>query len=165
MRPVYVIMPTFILTSTQWFARSPTEVFDFYADAFNLERITPPWLRFRVLTPSPIVLAVGVEIDYWLRLHCVPLRWTSRIAVWEPDSRFVDEQIHGPYHRWYHEHVFVSQNGGTLVQDRVEYAVPGGYLVHRILVRNDLRRIFTYRQEKLAVILGASLCYPPSLTV
>lgn len=125
-------------------------MFPFFADARNLERITPPWLRFRILTPGPIEMRVGALIDYRLRIRGVPVRWRTRIAAWEPPHRFVDEQVRGPYRRWVHEHTFEPTDGGTLCRDRVEYAVPGGALIARLLVRPDVERIFAYRRAVLA---------------
>jgi len=129
-------------------------VFAFFADAGNLERLTPSWLRFRILTPRPIPMHEGARIDYRLRVRGLPLPWTSRIAVWEPPARFVDEQIRGPYQLWVHEHRFEDRGPSTLVLDRVEYAVLGGRFVDRLLVRRDLERIFAYRRERLVAILG-----------
>lgn len=142
----------FTLESSQWLPRAPEDIFPFYSDAFRLEELTPPLLHFHVVTPPPIEMRAGVEIDYKLRLRGLPLRWRSRITAWEPPHRFVDEQIRGPYRRWVHEHTFIPQNGGTLVKDVVEYDMLGGRLANRLLVRNDLRRIFAYRQERLAQI-------------
>ena len=147
-------MRVFTLDTSHWLPRQPDEVFDFYADAFNLEQLTPPWLRFEVATPPPITMRAGVEIDYRLRLHGLPMRWRSRITVWEPPHRFVDEQVRGPYRRWFHEHTFASSDGGTLVRDQVQYAMLGGWLADRLLVRRDLRQIFDYRQQRLAEIFG-----------
>ena len=145
----------FSLRFTQWLPRQPEEVFDFYADAFNLERLTPPWLRFRVLTPPPIEMRTGVEISYRLRLHGIPMGWRSRITAWEPPHAFVDEQISGPYRNWVHEHTFTVHEGGTMVVDTVSYDMLGGWLADRLLVRRDLQRIFAYRQDRLAEIFGA----------
>ena len=149
-------MAVFTLDNEQWLPGRPEAVFDFYADAFNLEALTPPWLRFRVLTPPPIAMARGVEIDYRLRLHGISLGWRSRITEWEPPYRFVDEQIRGPYRRWVHEHIFAERDGGTLARDIVEYDMPGGWLADRLLVRRDLNRIFAYRRERLAGIFAAA---------
>ena len=149
-------MAVFTLDNEQWLPGPPEAVFDFYADAFNLEALTPPWLRFRVLTPPPIAMAQGVEIDYRLRLHGISLGWRSRITAWEPPYRFVDEQIQGPYRRWVHEHIFEARDGGTLARDIVEYDMPGGRLADRLLVRRDLNRIFAYRRERLAGIFAAA---------
>jgi ligand-binding SRPBCC domain-containing protein len=124
-------------------------VFAFFADAMNLEAITPPFLRFGVLTPAPIQMRPGRLIDYRLRLHGLPLRWQSEISAWEPPYRFVDEQRRGPYRRWVHEHRFEPCAEGTRVIDRVRYEVPGGRWVHDALVGPDLRRIFEYRSERL----------------
>ena len=140
----------FTLDIEHWLPRQPEDVFDFYADAFNLERLTPPWLRFEVVTPAPITMRAGVEIDYRLRLHGLSLKWRSRITDWDPPRRFVDEQIRGPYRKWVHEHTFTPQEGGTLVGDHVQYAMFGGWLADRLLVRRDLKRIFAFRQERLA---------------
>ena len=144
----------FTLESSQWLPRPPEEIFPFYSDAFRLEELTPPMLRFHVVTPPPIVMRAGVEIDYRLRLRGLPMRWRSRITAWEPPHRFVDEQIKGPYRRWVHEHAFTPQDGGTLVVDKVEYDMLGGRLADRLLVRRDLRRIFDYRQARLAEIFA-----------
>jgi ligand-binding SRPBCC domain-containing protein len=125
------------------------EVFAFFADARNLETITPPWLHFSVITPEPIEMAVGTLLDYRLRIRGLPIGWRSRITAWEPPHRFVDEQVRGPYRRWVHEHTFEARNGGTEVRDRVDYRAPLAFLTERLLVRRDVERIFAYRQRKL----------------
>jgi ligand-binding SRPBCC domain-containing protein len=133
----------------QFLAERRERVFELFSDAFQLESLTPPWLQFAVLTPRPIHIREGTRIDYRMRLHGVPLRWQSRIVVWEPPLRFVDEQIRGPYRRWRHEHGFEEVGGGTLCRDLVNYAVPGGRLVERLFVRNNLLKIFEFRQRRL----------------
>jgi ligand-binding SRPBCC domain-containing protein len=143
------------LETVQFLPQSRETVFEFFADAFQLETITPPWLRFVVLTPAPITMEIGRRIDYRLRLHGVPVRWQSVISAWEPPVRFVDEQVNGPYRRWHHEHRFESVEGGTLCRDLVDYEVPGGWLVDRFFVRRDLRRIFRFRQRKLAELFDS----------
>ncbi len=131
------------------------EVFEFFADAGNLEALTPPWLSFEILTPRPLTMAVGTLIDYRIRLRGLPMRWRSEITVWEPPHRFVDEQLRGPYRRWSHLHRFRERDGGTDVIDDVEYAVWGGALIERVFVRRDLRRIFDYRQQRLPELLAS----------
>ncbi|MCU0308886.1 MAG: SRPBCC family protein [Chloroflexi bacterium] len=148
-------MRTFRLDSTMWLPRRLDEVFAFFADARNLETLTPPWLHFRILTPTPIEMRVGARIDYRLRIRGLPLRWQSEITAWDPPHRFLDEQRRGPYRLWVHEHTFAERDGGTEVRDRVTYAVPGGWLVERLLVGPDVRRIFAYRQETLARLFPA----------
>ncbi len=133
-----------------WLPRSREEIFDFFADAHNLQAITPEWLSFETLTPAPIVMRLGALIDYKLCVHGWPLRWRTKITVWEPPHRFVDEQLRGPYRQWIHEHRFVAKDGGTLCTDHVCYAVLGGELVNRMFVRRDVERIFAHRARRLA---------------
>ncbi len=128
------------------------EVFSFFADAENLETLTPPWLRLRITSPTPIVMAVGTRIDYRLRMRGLPMSWRSEITAWEPSVRFVDEQLKGPYRRWVHTHTFTPVDGGTRVEDHVDYAVPGGRLVDRLFVRRELEKIFSYRRNALREI-------------
>lgn len=136
-------------TAELWLPRPPVEVFSFFSDAANLNTITPDWLNFRIGGPQPIVMREGALIDYRLRVRGLPLRWRTRINVWQPPHRFVDEQIRGPYRHWIHEHTFESREGGTLVRDKVEYAAPFDFLTHRWLVRPDIEKIFKFRSEAL----------------
>jgi ligand-binding SRPBCC domain-containing protein len=131
------------------------EVFDFFADAMNLERITPPLLKFHVVTPPPIEMRQGALIDYRLKLRGFPMRWRTEIAEWDPPHRFVDNQLRGPYRQWRHLHTFEPTDTGTLVKDRVQYRVPGGPLVHQLIVKRDVLAIFEYRQRVLAEIFPA----------
>ena len=142
-------MKTFTLTNELWLPQQPQDVFPFFADAFNLERLTPPSLGFQVLTPPPIEMRVGTLIDYRVRLRGIPMRWQSEITEWEPPHRFVDEQRRGPYRMWIHEHTFTSQDGGTMAKDTVRYAVLGGAIVQRLFVASELKRIFQYRNAAL----------------
>lgn len=155
--------PTWKLEAEQWLPVGLELLFPFFADAHNLERITPPFLRFEVLTPAPIPMAVGTLIDYRIRLHGLPIRWRTRIADWQPGRGFVDEQLSGPYRQWHHVHRFVEQRRGdvlgTLCTDEVTYRVPGGPLsplVQRLFVGGDVERIFRYRGEQLAALFGAA---------
>jgi len=132
---------------------APAEAFEFFADAFNLEAITPPWLHFALETPAPIEMGPGTLIRYRLRLHGLPIRWLTRIEAWEPGRRFEDVQVHGPYRLWHHSHTFEPHERGTLMRDRVSYALPLGPLgqaAHALLVRRDLQRIFDYRAGAVA---------------
>jgi ligand-binding SRPBCC domain-containing protein len=140
---------TFELHSRIEIPKTPAEVFPFFADAANLDVLTPPWLHFKILSPQPIEMQKGTEIDYGLRLRGFPIRWRSRITEWEPPYLFVDEQTRGPYRVWVHEHHVSPMDGGTLVEDRVRYAVWGGGIANRLMVAPDLGRIFAYRRTKL----------------
>jgi ligand-binding SRPBCC domain-containing protein len=135
--------------SKLWLPRPREEVFAFFSDPGNLEAITPPWVRFQTLTPAPIKMKAGALIDYKLRVRGFPFRWRTKITAWEPPVRFEDEQIRGPYRLWVHEHRFEVRDDGTLVCDRVRYAVWFDFLVHELLVRRDVARIFAYRTERL----------------
>lgn len=133
------------------------EVFAFFADASNLEKITPEWLRFRIVTPMPIEMREGAVIEYRLRIRGLPQRWRTRIAAWEPPDRFVDVQESGPYRMWEHEHRFVDRDDRTEVIDHVRYELPFGplgRLAHRLFVRADVERIFRHRREALARLFG-----------
>jgi ligand-binding SRPBCC domain-containing protein len=138
-------------------------VFAFFADAANLERITPPWLNFSILTSVPITLERGALIDYRIRLRGIPIRWRTRIAEWNPPHSFVDEQLKGPYALWHHTHEFFpvpdELGGGTRMIDTVRYRIPFGPLgeiARRLFVTRDLERIFAYRRDNLASLLGVS---------
>lgn len=149
-------MQTFTLERATFLPHPVEEVFGFFAQPENLESLTPPTLRFNILTPLPIAMREGTLIDYRLRVHGIPLKWRSEITVWEPPHRFVDEQRRGPYRRWVHEHRFLKVDGGTRVEDRVDYAVLGGRLI-QLVVAPDLRRIFNYRQDRLPALFEAWL--------
>jgi ligand-binding SRPBCC domain-containing protein len=144
------------LTREQRLPGAPDEVFAFYADAFNLERVTPPWLGFRIATPGPIAMEPGTLIEYRLRLHGLPIRWLTRIEEWEPGRRFVDVQVRGPYRLWHHTHAFEPDGGGTVVRDTVRYALPLGplgELADRLFVARDLRAIFDYRRASVSKVM------------
>ena len=143
------------LEREQFLPYPPSEVFPFFADARNLERITPPLLRFRVVPPGPVEMGVGTLIEYRLRLHGLPVRWLTRIDAWEPGRRFVDSQLAGPYRLWHHTHTFEERDGGTLMRDVVVYALPLWPLgeLARPLVDRDLAAIFDFRREAVSGLL------------
>lgn len=145
-------MRRFILQDEQWLEQPIAEVFAFFAQAQNLQAITPPWLGFRILTPQPIPMQAGTQILYRIHWRRLPVRWLTRIERWEPPFRFVDVQLRGPYALWHHTHEFVPHAGGTRVRDCVHYALPlgpVGGLLHRLLVRRDLEAIFAYRARRV----------------
>ena len=132
------------------------EVFAFFADAANLQRITPPELGFEILTSQPFRLAEGALIDYRLRLFGLPFSWQTRIARWDPPHQFVDEQVRGPYGLWIHTHQFHEMGRKTIISDEVQYRLPLwplGEIAHP-LVRAQLNHIFSYRQEAISACFG-----------
>src|SRR3954463_8140864 len=137
----------------------PAVVFPFFADARNLEAITPPLLGFRLLTPQPIAMGVGTFLQYALRVHGVPVRWDTLIKEWDPPHRFVDVQVRGPYRLWHHTHSLVAVDGGaaTLMRDTVRYSVGFGVLgeaARRALVVRDLEAIFAFRAERVPAMVA-----------
>ena len=147
-------MKTYTFILEQQIKKPLQEVFSFFSDANNLTEITPPWLRFVVLTPPPIKMNIGTKIDYRLKLRGIPIRWQSEITEWNPPHHFKDEQRRGPYRVWIHKHTFIESAGGTLVTDEVEYGVLGGNLVNKLFVQPDIEKIFEYRMRRLEELLN-----------
>jgi ligand-binding SRPBCC domain-containing protein len=136
------------LRTVSWVSAPRARVFPFFADAGNLQLLTPEWLHFVIRTPAPIDMRRGTRITYSIRLHGIPVPWESEITRWQPPDCFVDEQRRGPYRRWTHTHHFADERGGTRMVDEVEFDVVAGWLVGP-LVRRDLRQIFTCRHQAL----------------
>ena len=148
-------MKEFTFQSETCVPRPLSEVFPFFAEPRNLQALTPPWLKFQVLTPSPIILRPGALIDYRITVHGLPIRWRTEITEWDPPHRFVDVQLSGPYTLWHHTHTFEERDGGTVCADRVRYRPRGGALIHWLFVRRDVQRIFQYRQQRLNELFGS----------
>jgi ligand-binding SRPBCC domain-containing protein len=140
------------------------EVFAFFADAGNLQRITPPWVDFRIESPLPLDMRPGALIDYRLKVRGLPIRWRTEITGWDPPHEFVDTQLRGPYRRWVHTHRFTAVPGGTLVEDEVDFVVPFGWLAERLLVRSDLTAIFLHRQRAILAAFDAQATAPLRVT-
>jgi len=153
-------MKTFVLERHQIINRSKSETFDFFSDAFNLERITPPFLRFRILTPPPIAMEKGQLIEYQLALFGIPFRWRTVIEDWSPQSHFVDRQLRGPYRLWHHTHTFEElEPNRVLMKDVVRYRIPFGplgQLAQWLFVGRMLRLIFDYRATTTARLLNGT---------
>ena len=144
------------LRREQLLAGTPDEVFAFFADARNLEAITPPLLRFALVTPDPIVMGRGTLIRYRLRVHGVPVSWLTAITQWDPPHGFVDEQLRGPYALWHHTHTFEADGDETIMRDVVRYRIgfgPLGALADALLVRRDIAGIFDYRAQRVRELI------------
>jgi ligand-binding SRPBCC domain-containing protein len=133
------------------------EVFAFFSNAANLGKITPPMLHFRIQSQQPIVMRPGAEIDYTIQIHSVPVRWRTIIEKWEPPYEFHDVQARGPYNLWHHTHRFRAVDGGVVMEDIVNYALPFGplgSLVHWLFVKHDIEGIFEYRAQRIKELMG-----------
>ncbi len=150
---------SFTLTRSIWLPHAVEDVFPFFADAANLGRITPPELRFQILTPLPIEMETGVHLDYRLSLFGIPFGWRTQISDWDPPNAFVDQQVRGPYALWVHRHEFHEEDGGTRMLDRVDYALPLDPLgrIALPIVRRQLDRIFDYRAEVITRLLDEEI--------
>ena len=151
-------MAEYILTRSLTLDLPRKEVFDFFADAGNLERITPPELNFHIITPQPINIRQGELIDYTLKMRGIPVKWRTEISVWKPPFRFVDQQLRGPYKQWIHTHTFTELGPTqTLMEDEVRYRLPlepFGDIAH-FFVKRELAYIFDYRQKVVAEMLNS----------
>ena len=149
-------MADYIHESRVWLARPRPEVFAFFTDPGHLALLTPPGFGLHLLTPGR-TMAAGAVLDYRLRWLGMPLRWRAFIREWDPPFRFVDVQVRGPYARWEHRHRFLDAEGGTEVEDRVTYRLPGGplgRLGHALVVGRQLRAVWAYRTRRLGELLG-----------
>ncbi len=147
-----------ILERSQFIPGELTDVFGFFEDPYNLQRITPPWLGFSIRSASDERVREGTTIEYVLRWHGLPMTWKSRISEYEQGVLFADEMLRGPYKRWYHRHLFRAVEGGVEVRDVVEYELPFGPLgraVHAAVVRRQLEGIFDHRQSAIDRIFAA----------
>jgi ligand-binding SRPBCC domain-containing protein len=149
-------MAEFVLTRQMTLALPRAAVFEFFADAGNLEKITPPELGFHIITPQPMRLTEGSIIEYDLKLRGFLIHWRTLISRWNPPLEFIDEQLKGPYRQWIHRHVFTQlPDGGTSIEDIVHYRLPLeplGDLLH-FLVRGELDRIFDFREKAVREFL------------
>lgn len=144
-------MHTYLLKRQQWLPRPIGDVFQFFSRPENLQVLTPDWLNFKMVE-VPEKLYAGALIRYQLQWHRLPIRWTTEITGWDPPRRFVDRAIKGPCAMWNHEHEFSEHNGGTMMGDRVTYALPLGWagrIAHWASVKGDVEKIFNFRAEAM----------------
>lgn len=149
-------MSEYVFTQTETVAAPLERTFAFFQDAFNLEKITPPWVQFRVMTEPPIEMKPGTLIDYKIIVRGLPMKWRTEIVEWVPNVRFVDVQLKGPYKKWHHTHEFSADGDQTIITDTVRYALPLGPLgriAHALFVEHDVRKIFAYRKTRTAELI------------
>ena len=157
------------LKTSQRVSADLSTVYNFFAKPENLAAITPDWLDFQILTPSPIPMREGAVIDYQIGLGPVPTRWRTMITTFNPPQLFVDEQLNGPYSFWHHTHRFEETSDGTVLSDEVRYLLPMGILgrlAHEMVIKSQLRKIFSHRHLFIAEKFGGSLedCQGPEIT-
>jgi ligand-binding SRPBCC domain-containing protein len=158
----------YVLERSQFVAAPVDEVFTFFSDPRNLAKLTPPWLGFEITSIDEGPVRPGFRIEYIVRPLRVAQTWVTRIIEVEPNARFVDIQERGPYAYWRHEHRFADVGSGTIVADRVEYALPfvyAGRAVHALLVSRQLDRIFEYRQRAIEELFPARTASPTTASV
>jgi len=146
-------MKTYNLEFEQFIDLPIEDVFDFFSKPENLSLITPPRLRFDILTPTPLEMKEGQLIDYSLKiLYLIKLHWRTLITDYQKPYKFIDQQIKGPYTLWHHTHTFEEKNGGTLIKDSLQYVIPFGWIgraIHFIYIKHDINGIFQYRHKIL----------------
>ncbi|MBL7883349.1 MAG: SRPBCC family protein [Bacteroidia bacterium] len=133
------------------------EVFDFFSKAENLNKITPPNMNFKILTPLPIQMKKGTLIDYRIKVNSIPFKWKTEITDWNPPFRFIDTQLKGPYNTWIHEHIFEERDEKTIMMDIVQFKSPGWFLepiIHLLFIEKKVKAIFDYREEQLLRIFN-----------
>ena len=150
-------MKNYRLNKSQFIRKPIDEVFSFFSNPENLEKLTPKYLKFKIITPLPIIMDKGQTIEYTIKLRGFSMRWSSIISLYNPPYSFIDEQVMGPYSKWHHTHKFTEIDDGTLIEDDVIYRIPLGWigkLANYIFVKNDLEKIFQYRKEKIIKIFS-----------
>jgi uncharacterized protein (TIGR01777 family) len=148
--------PRHLLRAVARLGAPQDEVFAFFSRPENLGAMTPSRMGFRILGDVGPMQA-GTRIDYRIRLGFFPLRWRTTIERFRATTLFVDSQERGPYRSWWHEHHFRSDGDHTVMEDRVHYALPFGWLgglVHRLFVARTLRSIFRFRAHAVRLRFG-----------
>jgi len=148
------------ITTEQWVPQSIKKTFSFFKEAKNLEKLTPDFLKFKILSQSTQEINDETIITYRLSIHGIPFKWKSKISDWNPDSKFSDIQLKGPYRYWHHTHSFEEKNGGTLIKDHVLYKIPFGFLgdlVAASFIKKDLETIFSYRNKRIDTLMKTNL--------
>jgi ligand-binding SRPBCC domain-containing protein len=130
------------------------EAWQFFSSPKNLALITPPEMDFRILTPGlPEAIHEGLLIEYTVKpLGGIAVKWQTRIGLVLAPYQFSDIQEKGPYAYWKHTHVFIEQNGGTMMIDEINYKLPLGFIgrwIHKWFIRKKIEKIFEYRKNKL----------------
>ncbi len=150
-------MKVYTLKKEQKISKNILDVFDFFSRPENLAAITPPKMKFKILTPSPIEMKEGALIDYTVRILGFPIRWRTLITKYDPPNIFIDQQLKGPYSLWHHTHTFTKiSDNETLIKDIVVYVIPFGFIgriIHSLYIKRDLEKIFLYRKKKIADLL------------
>ncbi|UMY65223.1 MULTISPECIES: SRPBCC family protein [unclassified Flavobacterium] len=159
-------MKLYTLRRTQRLPISVSEAWEFFSDPANLKTITPPYMGFNIVSGADRKMYPGQVIQYIVTpLFGIKMRWVTEITHVEDGKYFVDEQRFGPYALWHHKHFFRAVDGGTEMEDIVDYGLPLGFLgrwMHPIIVKGKLEEIFDFRRRRMLELFGP---YTESKTV
>ena len=129
------------------------EAWSFFSNPYNLSKITPPAMNFRIQHTLPEKIYEGMFIEYRVSpLAGFPVEWVTEITRVKEHSYFIDEQRKGPYSIWHHEHHFEEVKDGVLMTDKLYYSLPFGVIgrvINSLIVRNKVLSIFQYRRKIL----------------
>lgn len=134
------------------------EAWDLLSDPKNLQKITPEYMGFKILSGADRKMYPGQIIQYIVTpVLGIPTKWVTEITHVVDKQYFVDEQRFGPYALWHHKHFLKEIPGGVEMEDIIDYKVPMGILgqfVYPFLVRPKLDEIFDFRRKKLIEMFG-----------
>lgn len=144
--------PCFTFEAHQYIPLSKEEVWPFFSDPHNLEKITPEALHFKIINISDNQIQAKSLIEYRLRLRGIPIHWKTLIDSFEPNKEFVDTQTKGPYRIWHHTHTFTPCRNGTIMTDRVRYQLPllPFGIIALPLIAREIGLIFSYRRQSIS---------------
>lgn len=148
-----------VLRREQILPISLEEAWHFFSSPFNLNKITPEDMHFKILNELPDKVYPGLMIHYKVSpLLRIPLDWTTEITHVKELSYFVDEQRKGPYRVWHHEHHFEARDQGVLMRDILHYDVGKwifGKIAAALFVDAKVKAIFDYREQKLRSLFNS----------
>lgn len=129
------------------------DVFAWHARPGALERLMPPWQRYRPIERAGTGIQDGARIVFEIGLGPFWIRWVAMHSGYQEGREFRDEQLQGPFESWEHAHRFISENEETSwMEDHLSYQLPLSPLSDLLagrLVGSRLERVFRFRHERL----------------